>query len=122
MAEHVRSYDSLTIDEYLALEESATVRHEYVGGEIFAMVGATKRHNRIIGNIYGRLWGAARCGPCRLYSESVKLRVADDVIYYPDLMDGAWLWVNGGVLIGTGGSLATLIWGWRAASRRGYLD
>ena len=86
MVERVKPYDSLTADEYLALEESATVRHEYVGGEIFAMVGATKRHNRIIGNIYGRLWGAARGGPCRVYSESVKLRVADDVIYYPDVM------------------------------------
>jgi Uma2 family endonuclease len=50
----------LTVEEYLKLEESATVRHEYLGGEIFAMVGATKRHNRIIVNIAGRLWGAAR--------------------------------------------------------------
>jgi Uma2 family endonuclease len=86
MAERVKSHGSLTVDEYLALEESATVRHEYVGGEIFAMVGATKRHNRIIGNTSGRLWGTARGGPCRVYSESVKLRVADDVIYYPDVM------------------------------------
>jgi Uma2 family endonuclease len=86
MVERVKPYDSLTADEYLALEESATVRHEYVGGEIFAMVGATKRHNRIIVNISGHLWGAARGGPCRVYSESVKLRVADDVIYYPDVM------------------------------------
>ena len=86
MVERVKPYDSLTIDEYLALDESGTVRHEYVGGEIVAMVGATKRHNRIIGNLSGRLWGAARGDPCRVYSESVKLRVADDVIYYPDVM------------------------------------
>ena len=86
MAERVEQHDSLTVEEYLKLEESATVRHEYVGGEIFAMVGATKRHNRIIVNITGRLWGAARGGDCRVYSESVKLRVADDVIYYPDVM------------------------------------
>ena len=76
----------MTVKEYLKLEEGATVRHEYVGGEVFAMVGATKRHNRIIGNIFGRLWGAARGGSCRVYSESVKLRVSDDVIYYPNLM------------------------------------
>jgi len=86
MAEPTASHDSLTVEEYLKLEEGATVRHEYVGGEIFAMVGATKRHNRIIGNIFGRLWGAARDGDCRVYSEGVKLRVADDVIYYPDVM------------------------------------
>ncbi len=57
MVERIKPNDSLTADEYLALEESATVRHEYVGGEIFAMVGATKRHNRIIVNISGHLWG-----------------------------------------------------------------
>jgi Uma2 family endonuclease len=50
------------------------------------MVGATKRRIRIMGNIYGLLWGTARGGPCRVYSESVKLRVADNVIYYPDVM------------------------------------
>jgi Uma2 family endonuclease len=86
MAGRVKPHDSLTVDEYLKLEESATVRHEYVGGEIFAMVGATKRHNRIIGNISGSLWGAARGGACQVYSETVKLRVSVDVIYYPDVM------------------------------------
>jgi Uma2 family endonuclease len=86
MAGPTASHDSLTVEEYMKLEESATVRHEYVAGEIFAMVGATKRHNRIIGNISSHLWAAARGGPCRVYSESVKLRVADDVIYYPDMM------------------------------------
>jgi Uma2 family endonuclease len=29
----VKPHDSLTVDEYLKLEESATVRHEYVGVE-----------------------------------------------------------------------------------------
>ena len=50
------------------------------------MVGATTRHNRIVGNIFGRLWGAARGGDCRVYSEGVKLRVADAIIYYPNVM------------------------------------
>ncbi|HEX6710714.1 MAG TPA: Uma2 family endonuclease [Rubrobacter sp.] len=83
MAKQTTAHDSLTVEEYLKLEESATVRLEYVGGEIFAMVGATKRHNRIIGNIFSHLWGVARGGACKVYSKSVKLRVADDVIYYP---------------------------------------
>lgn len=68
------------------MEEAATVRHEYVAGIIHAMVGATKRHNRIIGNIFARLWDAARGGDCRVYTESVKLKVGEDKIYYPDIM------------------------------------
>lgn len=58
MAKQTTPHDS--VEEYLKLEETAMVRHEYVGDEIFAMVGATKRHNRIIGNIFSHLWGAAR--------------------------------------------------------------
>jgi Uma2 family endonuclease len=80
------SHESLTLDEYLELEESATIRHEYLAGEIHAMTGATRRHNRIAGNIYTTLLSAARNGPCRVYVETVKLKVAEDTIYYPDVM------------------------------------
>ena len=68
------------------MEETATVRHEYVGGMIYARVGTTKRHNQIGLNIASRLLGTARGGPCRVYASDVKLRVADDAIYYPDVM------------------------------------
>jgi Uma2 family endonuclease len=70
------SHELLTVDEYLELEESATIRHEYLAGEIHAMTGATRRHNRIAGNIYTTLFSAARNGPCRVYVETVKLKVA----------------------------------------------
>ena len=86
MAEPTASHDSLTVEEYLKVEESATVRHEYVAGEIYAMTGATRRHNRIAGNVYTALLGAARDGSCRVYIETVKLRAAEDTVYYPDVM------------------------------------
>jgi hypothetical protein len=62
MAEPTASHDSLTVEEYLKLEESATVRHEYLGSEIFAMVGATKRHNRIGRVAFGKIapWSPVR--------------------------------------------------------------
>jgi Uma2 family endonuclease len=86
MAEPTSSQDSLTIEEYLKLEESATVRHEYVAGEIYAITGATRRHNRIAGNVYAALLGAARNSSCRVYVETVKLKAAVDTFYYPDVM------------------------------------
>jgi Uma2 family endonuclease len=85
MAEPTASHDSLTVEEYLKLEVGATVRHEYVGGEIFAMVAATKRHTGS-SSILRAVSGGPHGGDCRVYSEGVKLRVADDVIYYPDVM------------------------------------
>lgn len=53
---------------------------------IYAHAGATKRHNRIAGNIYTRLSSASRGGPCRVYSSDVKPRAAEDLFYYPDVM------------------------------------
>ncbi len=87
MFESATPHGSLTVEEYLELEEGATVRHEYLGGSIYAMVGATKRHNRIAGNIYAALLSASRGGPCRVFIEGVKLRISeDDIFYYPDVM------------------------------------
>jgi hypothetical protein len=42
--------------------------------------------------------------------------------YFPDVLDRAQLWVDTGVFVGTAGAFATLMWGWRAASKRGYFD
>ena len=41
----------VSIEEYLALEASAESRHEYIGGEIVAMTGASIVHNQIKQNI-----------------------------------------------------------------------
>lgn len=76
----------LSVEEYLKLEEAATTRHEYVGGKIYTHAGASDRHNRLAGNIFARLWNAARDGPCRIYMSDMKLRVPDDVFYYPNVM------------------------------------
>ena len=89
MAEHTASHSLPTVEEYLKTEETSTVRHEYVAGVIHAMTGATKRHNRIVGNIYRRLADAADAagaGDRQVYFESVKLRASDDIFYYPDIM------------------------------------
>jgi Uma2 family endonuclease len=77
----------LTIEEYLAQEETDAVRHEYINGRLFAMTGATRRHNTIISNITTIVRPHLRGTSCRVYSESVKVRVeATNSFYYPDVM------------------------------------
>ncbi len=76
----------LSVEEYLEYEKKASVRHEYVAGTLYALAGATRRHNLIISNVSGHLWNASRGGPCRVYSENFKLRPSDDFFYYPDVM------------------------------------
>ena len=76
----------MSVDEYLAFEEASPERHEYVAGVTYVMTGASLRHNLISSNILRNLYGSARRRGCRVYMEGVKLRAAEDKIYYPDVM------------------------------------
>jgi Uma2 family endonuclease len=76
----------LTEDEYLALELSATERHELVHGTLYAMAGGSANHNRIAGQLYSSLL-AARSEVCDPFISDMKLRLeAGSLYYYPDVM------------------------------------
>lgn len=85
MSQPATRHPPLTIEDYLALEETSSVRHEYVAGVLYALAGATRNHNLIIGNISQALRNTAQGGPYRVYTESVKLH-AGKIVYYPDVM------------------------------------
>ena len=77
------------IDEadYLNREEAATGKHELVDGEIFAMAGASERHNHIALNVAFHLRSATRGKTCRAFMADMKLRLASgSTYYYPDAM------------------------------------
>ena len=46
---------AFTREEYLRVEEASPLRHEWVGGRIYALSGPTRRHNRILVNIGAHL-------------------------------------------------------------------
>ena len=47
-----RQFERLTVDEYLQREPLSEVRHEFVAGVAYAMVGTTTGHNLIAGTIF----------------------------------------------------------------------
>ena len=71
-------------EEYLALEQEQPVRHELVDGYLYAMTGASDRHEEIALNLAAALKVHLRGSPCRVYKGDLKIRVADD-FYYPDV-------------------------------------
>jgi Uma2 family endonuclease len=74
-------------DAYLAWEEQQPEKHEYLAGEVFAMVGARREHVVVAGNLYAALKQRLRGGPCQAYVSGLKLRVeAVDGFFYPDVM------------------------------------
>ena len=80
---------SLSVAEYLAGELQSKERHEYLGGSVYAMAGASDTHNTISLNLASALRTHLRGGPCRVYMADLKLRLQisdEDVFYYPDVM------------------------------------
>jgi len=74
------------IDAYMAWEEDQPERHEYLGGEAFAMSGGTDAHYTILGNAYAELRAALAGKPCRAFLSGMKLRVdRADAVFYPDV-------------------------------------
>lgn len=76
----------LTVKDYLNTEANNPTRHEYVGGYVFAMAGASEEHNIIAGNIFALLRPHLRGSSCRVFVSDMKVKVQDDIFYYPDLM------------------------------------
>lgn len=72
--------------EFLAWEAGQPERHEFHRGEVFAMVGGTARHNRVILNLAARIGEHLDGTACQVFAETMKLELADERILYPDLM------------------------------------
>lgn len=81
---HALTRTRLTPTDFLAWEDTQAERHEFVDGEIFAMVGARRVHNIVAGNLFAELKHQLKGTPCRPFIESAKLQVADD-LFYPDV-------------------------------------
>lgn len=74
-----------TFTEYLELEEASNVKHEYFGGEIYAMAGGTPDHAALAVNVSAALVNLLQ-GRCRVYSSDLRVRVlATGLATYPDV-------------------------------------
>lgn len=74
-------------EEYLAGELHSEVRHEYIGGHVYAMAGASDEHNRIAGNIFAELRDRFRGKRCEAFINDMKLKLARfETFYYPDVL------------------------------------
>ncbi|HYW20239.1 MAG TPA: Uma2 family endonuclease [Nodularia sp. (in: cyanobacteria)] len=79
----------LTVAEYLEAEKSSDIRHEYIGGQVFAMAGASEEHNLISTNIIAILRPHLRGSSCRAFMSDMKVKVKvqnAEILYYPDIL------------------------------------
>lgn len=72
--------------DYLALEDSGNVKHEYYQGEIYAMAGGTPAHAALQLAVPSLLFPQIRNGPCRAHGADLRVRVlATGLATYPDV-------------------------------------
>lgn len=78
-----------SVDEYLADEQRAEIKHEYLAGQVVAMGGASRAHGLITGALHATLLPHARRKQCQLFMADMKVRIdheGDSWFYYPDLV------------------------------------
>jgi Uma2 family endonuclease len=71
--------------DYLAIERDGIIRHEWVGGQIYAMTGGTRLHNQISFRLARKLADAAEPQGCQTFMADMKV-LTEFAGYYPDVM------------------------------------
>ncbi len=78
-----------TPQQYLAIDRKAQSRSEYVGGEIVAMAGASREHNRITLNVGASLTEQLRGKPCEPFTSDLRVKGRTTGSYlFPDVVAG----------------------------------
>lgn len=79
----------IAVDEYIQGEQLSEVRHEYIGGQVYAMAGGSEAHNAICLSLASAIRQHLKGKPCKVFMADMKLRLniaEDDIFYYPDLL------------------------------------
>jgi len=77
----------LTPEEYLEIERKAENKSEYFDGEIYAMAGAKRNHNKVTTNVSGLIWQNLKGKDCESYSNDMRVFVPKTGLYtYPDVV------------------------------------
>lgn len=77
---------SSTEAEYLALDRDSDLKHEFIGGRVVAMSGASRAHNLIVTNTILELHRGADLSGCEVYPNDMRVHYPGTRFYgYPDL-------------------------------------
>lgn len=78
----------VSVSDYLASEEAAKTRSEYIDGWVRAMTGGTNRHNRVKTNCLVHLAVKLKGKKCQPFDSDTKVRIRRQGrtrFYYPDV-------------------------------------
>ena len=78
----------MSVEEYLQGELASHVRHEYVNGNVDAIVGGSERRGLITANL-GGLLNVRLPDACQVFIANMKSRIStqeQEIFYYPDIL------------------------------------
>jgi Uma2 family endonuclease len=77
----------VTPADYLAAERISAEKSEYINGHVYAMAGASRVHNLIVGNTFAELRAQLRGRTCEAYVNDMRVKVERTGMYtYPDVI------------------------------------
>ncbi|MCS6830639.1 MAG: Uma2 family endonuclease [bacterium] len=83
----VRTIPYISEAQYLQMERQARTRSEYLAGQVLAMAGASRAHNKIAINLGVQLYTALRGRDCEVYLSDMRTKVSQASAYfYPDVV------------------------------------
>lgn len=78
-------YNYVSPEDYLKMERSSQEKHQYYKGEIYAMSGASLRHNIIAKNINGIVIPFLKGKGCDMFGSDLRIYIPENSLYtYPD--------------------------------------
>jgi len=80
---------SISPGEFVVFEREAREKHEFSGGRVIAMAGASENHNIISGNLFGELFGQLKSTDCRAFAGDMRVKASNaknSNYYYPDII------------------------------------
>lgn len=78
---------AISAEQYLRMERTSEIRHEFIDGLVYAMAGESPDHSTICFNLATVIGSQIRGKSCRGFSPNMKVRTGlGDLYAYPDLM------------------------------------
>lgn len=74
-----------TVEQYLAYEHDMQAKHEFINGEVLAMAGGSRNHNKITASTMISVGSQIRGKGCQVYSSDQRVRISREHYTYPDI-------------------------------------
>jgi Uma2 family endonuclease len=78
--------ERMPLSEFLAWEDAQSLRHERVGGTVWAMTGGTLNHNRVALNLFSAFRARLAGTSCEAFALDVRVVTPREDVMYPDVV------------------------------------